>query len=191
MRYPLRPSTARTNNRKQLTPQKAVMLIRQFDIQPSSKTLPQETAADVSVALFLVHESVEVSARNKSKTLFAGKYRLFYFKKRSDLINFRSRIHCALGRRQNKKAESWFCKPKSGLGRVPSYLQSPSPIKTKKAWSWMHLSTWGSRLPTTNKHKQLTPQKAVMLIGSLIYNHTANVTAMNLRQTWAFVLFPL
>ena len=35
-------------------------------------------------------------------------------------------------------------------------VQSFSEIK--KAWSWMHLSTWGLRLPYTNKRKQPTPQ---------------------------------
>ena len=53
---------------------------------------------------------------------------------------------------------------KSGLGRAP-FCPHPLPrLIQKKAWSRMHLSTWGSRLPDTNKPKQLTPQKAVMLI---------------------------
>ena len=50
--------------------------------------------------------------------------------------------------------------PRSAL--VQSFLE------IKKAWSWMHLSTWGLRLPYTNKRKQLTPQNGRLPTGRFI-----------------------
>lgn len=56
----------------------------------------------------------------------------------------------------------------------------------------MHLPTWGLRLPTTNKRKQLTPQTAVCLLGKSIistpYSKTMQQAITSYRRERRLVL---
>ena len=67
------------------------------------------------------------------------------------------------------KVSKFQLEDKSKTQRVypcSAFLQSFEEIK--KAWSWMHLPTWGLRLPYTNKRKQLTPQNGRLPTGRFI-----------------------